>query len=88
MCGLLLSMLTLSAVQAEITWNDVTAGISQSASVFKDRVALPASTLWPTLRSNESHRTESLEITPTSEFAPEVRIEAEPDGRHILHILN
>ncbi len=45
-CGLLLSILTFSAVQADMTWDDITAGITQSASVFRERVALPASTVW------------------------------------------
>lgn len=45
MCGLLLSLLTFSAVQAEITWDDIATGVSQSASVLRERVALPAGSL-------------------------------------------
>lgn len=85
MCGLLLSLLTFSAVQAEITWDEIATGVSQSASVLRERVALPAGSLWPMLQVRERKPAEPEEASPT--FAPEVQVKSKPDGRHELRVL-
>ena len=45
MCGLLVGILSLSAVEAELTWKEFSAGVSQTALVLRERVVPPAAAL-------------------------------------------
>jgi hypothetical protein len=45
MCGCLVAVLSFAALQAEVTWADVGDGLSQTASVLRERVALPAAVI-------------------------------------------
>ncbi len=42
MCGCLVAILSFAMLQAEVTWADVGDGLSQTASVLRERVASPA----------------------------------------------
>ncbi len=44
-CGLLVALLSVSAVQEELTWADVSEGVSNTAAVIRERVVLPASVI-------------------------------------------
>lgn len=44
-CGLLVALLSVSAVEEELTWADVSEGVSHTATVLLERVVLPASAI-------------------------------------------
>lgn len=44
-CGCLLAIISFAALQAEVTWADIGDGLSQTASVFRERVATPATVI-------------------------------------------
>jgi hypothetical protein len=46
MCGLLMGLLSLSAVEANLTWKEFSDGVSQTASVLRERVVPPAAALF------------------------------------------
>lgn len=45
MCGCILAIVSFAALQAEVTWADIGDGLSQTASVLRERVASPASVI-------------------------------------------
>ncbi len=45
MCGCILAIVSFAAFQAEVTWADIGDGLSQTASVLRERVVTPAAVI-------------------------------------------